>query len=299
VSRDGEGQGPERAQVTETTGRREALVLAAVLAGLYALLVGVPLVRGVPPAVGAVAVTLLFALGALAAAAAGARVELPIWVELTGMLLGIFDWFMLASLGARTEYGRLIAVPAADVILVLALILGGRLLSRIVRERSLVIPIALVLALADIFTVFLGPTALALEEAPDLVAAISVKLPAMGSATGPAGVAGLRHVATLGPGDTFFATLLFAVILRFGLNLRRSFWWMYGIVGVVLAAAVAVPGMPPLPVLPLMAVGFLVVNWRDVRLTRTEWVYVAIVFAVVIALFAGLRVPVQALLGSS
>ncbi len=299
MSRDAQDRTSTSTQPRPTTARREALLLAAALSGLYALLVGAPLVGGVPPAVGAVVVTLLFTLGALAAAAAGARVELPAWVELAGMLLGIFDWFMLASLGATSEYGRLMAVPAADVILLLALILGGRLLSRIVRERSLVIPVALVLALADIFTVFLGPTALALEEAPELVAAVSVKLPAMGSATGPAGVAGLRHVATLGPGDTFFATLLFAVVLRFGLDLRRSFWWMYAIVGVVLAAAVAVPGMPPLPVLPLMAVGFLVVNWRDVRLTRTEWVYVAIVFAVVIALFAGLRVLVQALLGSS
>lgn len=275
---------------------RTAALLALTVVCLYAMLVLAPLVPGVHPIVGSVIVTVLFTFGALVAASLTAQLALGPWVELGGLLLGIVNWLLYLIIGTSGPLARLTATPAADVLLVFAMIMGGLLLSRIVRERTMIIPVAIVLALADVFTVFFGPTGAALEEIPNVVQAVSVKLPAMGSATGPAGIAGLTHIATLGPGDTFFAALLFACVVRFGLNLARTFWWLLGVTAVGLGAIVALPQAPAVPVLPLIGGAFLVANWRDVTLTKREWSYVAIVIVFVIALFAVMRYVVQAAL---
>ena len=271
------------------------LVLA--LVAMYGLLVLTPLVPGVHPTVGAVIVTVLFTFGALAAASLTARLRLPAWAQAVGLVLGVVNWFFYGVLGLSSPLARLTAVPAADIFLVFAMILGGLLLSRIIRDRSMVVPVAIVLALADVFTVYLGgPTGHALEKAPALVEAVSVKLPAVGSATGPEGIRGLAHIATLGPGDTFFAALFFAVVVRFALGMRKTFSWLFGVTAVVLGLIVAIPGMPPVPVLPLMAAGFLIANWHDVKLSKREWSYVGIAFVFLIALFAGLKYLLEAAL---
>jgi hypothetical protein len=282
----------------ETLVRRHpGPLLVLTLVAMYGLLVLTPLVPGVHPTVGAVVVTVLFTFGALVAAMLTAILRLRARVQALGMLLGIVNWFLYASVGFASALGRLTAVPLADIFLVFAMILGGLLISRIIRDRTMVVPVAIVLALADVFTVYFGgPTGAALEKMPELVEAVSVKLPAMGSATGPAGVEGLAHIATLGPGDTFFAALFFAAVVSFGLGMRRTFAWLFGVTGVVLGLIVAIPAMPPVSVLPLMAAGFLIANWSDVKLSRREWAYMAIAFTFLIVLFAGLRYLVQTLL---
>lgn len=277
--------------------RHPAALLVLTLVAMYAVLVLAPLVPGVHPIVGSVLVTVLFTLGALATAALTAALGLSVWVQTGGLALGVVNWFLYAVVATSGPLARLTAVPAADIFLLFAMVLGGLLLSRIIRERTLVVPVALVLGLADVFTVYLGgPTGQALEKMPQLVEAVSVKLPAMGSATGPAGLEGLTHIATLGPGDTFFAALFFAVVIRFGLNMRRTFGWLLGVTAVALGLVVAIPGMPPVPVLPLMAAGFLIANWHDVKLSKREWLYLAIAFVFLVALFAGLRHMLRVLL---
>lgn len=274
--------------------RNPGALLVLTLVGMYALLVLTPLVPGVGPEIGAPLVTILFTFGALAAASLSGRLGLSPWHELGALVLGVANWLVYAVLGGAGPLARLTLVPAADLFLVFAMIVGGLLLSRIVREPALIIPVAIVLGLADVFTVYLGgPTGEALAKMPEVVAAVSVKLPAVGSAAGPEGIEGLAHIATLGPGDTFFAALFFALVIRFGLSMTRTFWWLFGVTGVALALVVAIPGMPPVPVLPLMAVGFLIANWDRVKLSRQEWLYVAIAFAVVVVLFAGLRYLAQ------
>ncbi|HCA45916.1 MAG TPA: hypothetical protein DEP45_00790 [Armatimonadetes bacterium] len=284
----------ERTPAGGAADRCPGPLLALTLVSLYALLVLAPLIPGVHPVIGSVLVTVLFTLGALIAASLSARLSLGPWVELIAFVLAGLNWFLYATIGMSGPLARFALRPASDILLVFAMIMGGLLLSRIIRERGVIIPVAIVLALADVFTVFFGPTGETLEKAPAIVEAVSVKLPAMGSAAGPAGIAGLTHIATLGPGDTFFAALFFAVIVRFGLSMRRTFAWLFGVTAVVLALVVALPSAPPIPVLPLMAGGFLVANWREVRLTRREWCYVGIVIVFVIVLLAVLWRAVQA-----
>lgn len=275
--------------------RIQPRLVAGILLATWLLLVAAPLVRGIPPLVGGIIVTVLFAAAVLAAAALSARLQLSPTVELLGMLVCFGVWFVLADVGGKGDAVRLLTVAGADVIFLFGCVLGGRLLSRILRERNLMLPIALVLALADVFTVLIGPTRAMLEKAPEVVTRLSLKLPEMGSAAGPEGVKGLAHMATIGPGDLVFAALFFACIVRFGLDLRASFWWIFGVVALALAAIVAVPGAPPVPVLPLMALGFLIANRGSFSLTAREKRALVIAFAFLILLFAGLGYLTRAL----
>lgn len=268
------------------------------LAGLamYLLLAGSPLIRGVPPLVGVVGITALFIVATLLVAAAAARVQITWRVELLGMLLGLGLWYVLAGLGEENSRLRLATVPAADVVFLVACVLAGRLLSRIVRERNLLLPVALVLALADVFTVFIGPTGEALEKMPELVTHLSIKVPQVGSAAGPAGAAGLTHMATMGPGDLVFAALFFAAVVRLGLNLRASFIGILIPVVIGLVGFMLLPALPGVPVLPLMALGFLIANRGQFRLSREEQVSLLIAGVFVALVLAGVWLLTRALL---
>jgi len=209
-------------------------------------------------------------------------------VEAAGTLLALGLWYVVAGAGEGSHLGRALAVPAADLCFLLACVLAGRLLSRIVRERNLLLPVSVVLALADVFTVFLGPTRLALDKVPDLVTRLSIKLPQVGSATGPEGAAGLVHLATMGPGDLVFLSLFFVAAVRFGLSLRRTFTTIFILVALGVGTVVVVPAMPAIPVLPFMAVGFLIANRGAFRLTAQERASLLIAAAFVVVLVLGI-----------
>jgi hypothetical protein len=250
--------------------RASAVWFAAALVVIYALLAGAPFIRGIPAAVGSIGVTVLFILAAMSGAAALAAISMSWLGEVLGMLACLGVWYVVAGIGESSDLGRALAVPAADVFFLVACVLAGRLLARILRDRNLLLPVCVVLALADVFTVFLGPTRLALEEMPELVSKLSIKLPRVGSAAGPEGVAGLVHLATMGPGDLVFLSFFFVAAVRFGLSVRASFAGIFMLVAVGLAIIVALPRPIPVPVLPLMAVGFLIANRGKFKLTRAE-----------------------------
>jgi len=250
----------------------------------YVLLAGSPLVEGVPEKLAGIAITVLFIFATMAVAMAASRLTMSWLVEALGFLLGLGLWFVVAGVGEEGSTLRLATIPAADVVFLVACVLLGRLLSRIISERNLLLPVAVVLALADVFTVFMGPVAAVLANAPGVVTSLSIKVPEVGSAVGPEGAAGLTHLATMGPGDLVFAALLFTAVVRFGLSLRWTFIGILAPVVLGLVAFVLMPGLPGVPVLPLMAVGFLAVNYRRFTFTTQEKRDLAIAGVFVLAL---------------
>jgi hypothetical protein len=148
------------------------------------------------------------------------------------------------------------------------------------------LPVCLVAALADVFTVFWGPTHQALEKAPKLVTKLSLAIPQAGSAAGPVGAKGIAYVATIGLGDFIFLALFMSLAVRFGFRLVATFWAMLvmALVGIVLALANPF-GLRGMPLLPYMSVGFIAVNWGEFRLTRQERRDLAIALVIVAAMF--------------
>ncbi len=242
---------------TRTMTAVDRVMLYAVIC--YAVLGLTPIIGGLPPVAGTVVATLLFAVVSLALVVAAAQVQMRAWEEAyTTLGLGLC-WHLLSLVALRGDIERAVAGPASSVLFLLACVGLGKFIARIVRERNLLLPVCLVAALADIYTVFWGPTGKALEYAPKLVEKLSVAIPKLGSASGTEGIAGLSFVAVMGLGDIIFAALFFAAAARFGLNLQRTFW---GVLMAIVVGMFVVLFSPvgPLPLLPFIVVGFLLAN---------------------------------------
>ncbi|MHB8995989.1 MAG: hypothetical protein ACYC63_12155 [Armatimonadota bacterium] len=205
--------------------------------------------------------------------ALSALVSLGLWYTVSGFAENHADWRPL--LGALSSLAFLFAC-----------VFFGRLLALIIRERNILLPVAIMAALADIFTVFFGPTGKALEQAPKLVEKLSVGIPAAGSAAGAAGGAGLSHIATAGLGDFIFLAFFFASIWRFGLRPRATFWTVLVIMLLGMFGVLLLPWFPAVPLLPFIVLGFLLANATAFKLSREE----KITTTIVVLFVAGLLV---------
>lgn len=258
-------------------------VVAFVLLAL-AILAGLPYVSGIPPRIGMVAATVLVLLVSLLVIREAARWPLaPLW-DAAGLLLGLAAWHGLGSLVEGHSHLRPLLGATGDTLFLLACVFCGRLLALIIRERGILLPVAIMAGLADIFTVFFGPTQKALQHVPKAVAKLSVGIPQLGSATGAAGGAGLSHIATAGLGDFIFLTFFFVSIYRFGLRAGRTFALVFGLLLAAMLGVLLLPKLPALPLLPFIVLGFLLANAGAFKLTRSEKINTVIVVVLVTGL---------------
>lgn len=247
--------------------RNTVIRFVLLLVSAYILLLTAPLLRSIPPLPATIAATVIFTGISVALIVLGARMNLPGVVEVAAMVVVGGLWLTLRRLSAGGAVNQLAVGPAVSVMFLLLCLLIGRLISRIIREANILVPVCIVAAAADIFTVYWGPTGKFLAQAPQVVAALSVQIPEVGSATGPEGVAGLRFI-TMGLGDFIFLAVFLRAAARLGFNLARTGW----IIAILLAAGLTtlffVPAAAPL--LPFIAAGFLIANWREFHLSREE-----------------------------
>ncbi|HUV06045.1 MAG TPA: hypothetical protein VMX94_13230 [Armatimonadota bacterium] len=133
----------------------------------------------------------------------------------------------------------------------------GCLLSFMIREANILVPVAVFAALVDYWNVSWGPLSRVIERKPDIIATASVHMPAPGMPGGSVGV-----------GDFVFLALFFAVLYRFSLNVRGAFWLGYGLLTacmlIVLKFGIPVPALVP------MAIAVVGANVRSFKLRREE-----------------------------
>lgn len=256
-------------------GSRLAPSLTALALYLYALSVAVPQVRaGSATAALSLLATLLFLALAVGLIVQLARLSLNTRGEVVAALVAVVVWPVLESLARQGGLWRLYCFPLVNLAFIFLCAMAGRLLSRILREPNILLPVALVTILADIFTVYLGPTGRALEVAPSLVHKFSVGLPEAGSAAGAQGAEGLAMAAFMGVGDFVFLTVFMAAAARFGFPLARGRRIIITLLCLGVATYLTLPvvgvELPAIPLLPLIAGGFLVAYWREFRLTSAE-----------------------------
>jgi hypothetical protein len=265
-------------------GRPPLWRVALLVLVALAFLAGVPYLRGVPPQLGSLLATLAFLLISLLLVTELARYPLRPLADALGLVACLGLWYAIGQSAERLTAARTLVSAASGLSFLLACVGAGRLLALIVRERNLLLPVALVAGMADVFTVFAGPTGKALEQAPKLVEKLSVAIPQIGSAAGPAGARGLTHIATAGLGDFIFLAFFLACVWRFGLRRRGTFWGILLAVATGMAAVLLLPQVPALPLLPFIVTGFLVANAGAFSLSRAE----KLQMGVVLALAAGL-----------
>ena len=146
-----------------------------------------------------------------------------------------------------------------DLLRMAFLTMLGYLVSLAIREPNLLLPAAIFAPIFDITTVFWGPARLAVHKAPKVVQAVSSAIPAPGA---------MKPILMVGPGDIAFLAIFFAVIYRFDMNARRTYWLMLPLVlltmFLVFGYFMALPGLVP------MSIAVIAANWRFFKLTRQE-----------------------------
>lgn len=218
---------------------------------------------------------------------AGALVALAFWVTFAFILS--MDMGLPKGTVAHLDTVRFAGAHASMIVSAAFL---GMLVSRVIRDRNMVLPVAIVAAVVDILTVFRGPVGKALETAPELVARAAVGIPQIGVPMGHGGA----FVTLMGPGDFVFLGIFMACVWRFRMNAPTTFWAIYtfSLLGMLV---VITPSVPYVPGLPFMAAALLLVNFHEFRLSRSE--RFALLYAALVGLGAVLVVALLARLYSS
>jgi len=267
--------------------RRQALWIAVVgLCVSWLLLVAAPLIPGLPPRLGTVLVSGLLAAATFAAIYGLAAAFISDWYELAGIVICGGLWFLVGDVEAK-GLARIFLGATASVLFMLACVLFGRLVSRLVREPNLLLPVLITAAVADVFTVTVGPTHMALEKADKVVRSLSVAVPQAGSAAGKEGVAGLTVAASIGLGDFIFAALFLTAAWRHGLEVRTATLAAAFLAVLGMSLVLLVPQIPALPLLPFIVVGVLVPNAGRFRLSSQEKLALAVGGVFLVLLLGG------------
>jgi len=219
----------------------------------------------------------------------GVRIPTSVGGEVVAGLIALGAW--LALVGIETLGDAALVVPARSVALLAACLFFGMLLSRILRERNILLPALIVAAAVDVISVGWGFTGHAVQNVPDLVAKLSVAVPRVAPPVAPGEAPHFALLATMGVGDFFFLAFFFGAAARFGLPLRRTFWFVYPLV--LLAMVLTVTGVLPwggVPGLPFIALGFLAANFREFSLSPREKRDLAVVGVILTAFVAAMFV---------
>jgi hypothetical protein len=156
---------------------------------------------------------------------------------------------------------------------------SGILLSRIVREANILLPVAVIAMPIDYLGAMtnIGFTNNVVNHHPEIVRAVSVPVPA---------ITGLPIFPFVGPGDALFMAFFFAVVLRLNMNDRGTFWWMYGLLMPALIAVILLPHFAVAALVP-MGLAVLIANIRFFRLKRDEAFAVLYASLLVLVLVVG------------
>lgn len=227
----------------------------------FGLLVLPRLDVGLPVLLGAFTVLLLAAFVAVAVGLLLALVRLPVpaWGQVVGTLLGT------ALVLAGKKYGPVPLYPVADYLIVVTAALFGGLIARLVRERNLLVPVAVVAAAVDVWGVYWGFVAEVSKKAPKVVEHFSSSVPVPKAAHLP-----LPSLEAMGIGDFLFTAVYLAAVWRLGMSTRRT------VVGIVVAVLLSpltfllLPRLQALPGLPFIGLGVIAANWKSFDFSREE-----------------------------
>ncbi len=158
----------------------------------------------------------------------------------------------------------------------------GALLATLLKEKNMLIPVAIFLAAFDVFTLLTpaGPTQAIMRAQPQIFESVSWTVPKVQEVPtfGP-----VAATARIGPADFLFMAMFFVALYRFQMRVRATYLWL---APTLVAYMVFVFVAGPLPALVPIGICVLIVNWREFRLTAQEWGATALVAALGLGLIA-------------
>ncbi|MEN6372382.1 MAG: hypothetical protein ABFD64_10260 [Armatimonadota bacterium] len=188
-----------------------------------------------------------------------------------GFKLTAFGYFAGKS---RAATGLLIVIGASAF---------GTLVSLILKHPNIILPVAVFSAMIDVWTVLTGPTAKAVANAPKVVEAVSVALPAPGGSYAP--------ISFIGPADVIFFAMFMSALYKLRMEPKRTFWiavplLTLGMTAVILSGSIPLLGFlfPGLPALTLIGTAVILGNLKHFKLSRQEYISFGIVMAILIVI---------------
>lgn len=166
----------------------------------------------------------------------------------------------------------------------------GALIASLLKDKNLLLPVAVFLAGFDVFLVTypLGTVQQVLQKQPEIFTSVAYSVPKAAEAGQAVGV---NIGAYVGPADFIFLSMFFVCLFKFAMRTRQTLPWMVGALlvylFVVLLFGDSKLGPISLGALPaLLPIGLVVllVNLPEFKLKRDEWAGTAVVGLLAIGL---------------
>lgn len=251
---------------------------AALIAGLAATTVLLAFVAVPRPALEVVAVVVGIVYVATPVLAIFRAADYP-WTPalavgfvLVGLAIHVGLALLSSALGSSGATSAILYALSQTGLLVWCVGLGA-FLATMLKEKNLLIPVSLFLAAFDVFLVLtpVGPARVIMQAQPEVFEAISWSVPRVEEAPAFGPVSPMAHI---GPADFLFMAMFFVALFRFEMRTRETIVWLVPTLAVYLGFVLLVG---PLPALVPIGLCVLVVNWREFRLSRQEWLATAVV----------------------
>ncbi len=186
-----------------------------------------------------------------------------------GVAAGLAVLCVALLIGANLFAPAFLRLLLVNLMITLGCAFLGILLSRIIREPNVLLPVALVAIPIDFIGAMtsIGFTNTVVANNPALVKAVSVAVPTVGGGGQHGG--GLHPIGFIGPGDALFTAFFFAVVLRLDMNRRGTFWWMYGLLTLAMLIVLSPFGVNIAALVP-MGLAVIIANLRFFKLKREE-----------------------------
>ncbi len=151
----------------------------------------------------------------------------------------------------------------------------GILVSLAIKDKNLLLPVALFLAGFDIFLVFnpVAPTAQIVQNNPGLFESVAMSIPRFRPAVEPGEAPrqfAIEPIAQVGPADLFCIATFFACLFRFRMRVKETIKWLIPVMIGYLILVLLPIGFGMLPALVPIGLTVLFVNWREFQMTSEE-----------------------------
>lgn len=151
----------------------------------------------------------------------------------------------------------------------------GAAVALLIKERNLLLPIALFLAGFDVFLVFAptAPTARMVESRSNFFQSVAMAIPRARVETPEAPQskgARVELLSQVGPADLIFITTFFVCLFRFGMRVKETVRWLVPVMVLYLFLAMSPIGIGMLPALVPVGLTVLIVNRKEFQMTKEE-----------------------------
>lgn len=169
----------------------------------------------------------------------------------------------------------------------------GALLATLLKEKNLVVPVAIFLALLDMCLVLtpIGLTHQIMAQLPKVTQSALYDIPKPRTAPPKKGEesAPLQTLAEVGPADFIFLSMFFVALYRFKLRTRQTLFWILPVLACYLLVvmvfgrlSIGPVSLGALPALLPIGATVLLVNWKEFDLDKEEKLSTALIAIVML-----------------